>query len=212
MDIEEWGQGDPFLNLIFVLEFLTAKLDILLNIFLGLTCRSKVNHRPVSGVTNCLLDAVAWRLESWKCKYMFDLQKCPLQLGQRWLENSSSLIRDSQSQAGVSGLLNYWDFWRLQMPGRMMWRVRDGVCQSLETLLMSVSGQERRTWMEGGEEGRLGCHCVFQAKKTNKTPTSPSCLFRPLHSRVIDANNPPNGPARRISNLQMTAFAGTTNH
>lgn len=70
----------------------------------------------------------------------------------------------------------------------------------------------------GGAEGALGCHCVFQAQKTNKPRSGPLCLFLPLRShqvqllRVIDANDPPNGPARRISNLQMTAFAGTTNH
>lgn len=67
--------------------------------------------------------------------------------------------------------------------------------------------------MGGEEEGGLGCQCVIQAKKTNKqTPTSPSGHFLPLQSPVIDVNSSPNGPARRVSNLQMTAFAGTTSH
>lgn len=83
--------------------------------------------------------------------------------------------------------------------------------------LLSVAGQERKLWGGSGER-MLGRHCVFQAKKTNKPTCSPLCLFLFLQNRqvqllcVIDANDPPNGPARRISNLQMTAFAGTTNH
>lgn len=67
----------------------------------------------------------------------------------------------------------------------------------------------------GGGAGVSLCLPCAENKQTQEQSLS---LFLPLGSHqvrllcVIDANDPPNGSSRRISNLQMTAFAGITNH
>lgn len=103
------GIGVLCLNATFGLEFLTAKVRWAPLTYTSLWVPGRGQRRilrRVSGKT-CLPDMAPWRLAHWKCKCMFDLHKRPLPLGKRWLENTPSLIRDSQRRAGVSGLLNY---------------------------------------------------------------------------------------------------------
>ena len=82
-----------------------------------------------------------------------------------------------------------------------LWTVRD---------TLSVGTRQEGSPVRGGLEEGLGV-TVFSRKRTDPCST---CFFLPLQSClcVTDTNDSHNGPARRILNLQMTAFAGTANH
>lgn len=83
---------------------------------------------------------------------------------------------------------------------------------------MSVSGWEGKPGLGHRQREGWGVTVSSKAEKTNQPVSSPLHPFLHLQSHevqplcVIDANDPPNGPAERNLNLQMTAFAGTTNH
>ena len=98
--------------------------------------------------------------------------------------------------------------------------VREEGVKSLSGSL-KIIGDTQGWWRTGAlDEGRgRGSPGVsLFSRQRKQTNPGPMCFFLPLQICqvqplcVIDANDPPNGPARRILNLQMTAFAGTTNH
>lgn len=90
------------------------------------------------------------------------------------------------------------------------------MCKSLE--ILSCQWQDRKGSSGWGRDGEDAGVSLCLPGKENKPTWGPLCIFLPLQSLqvqllcVIDANDPPKGPARRISNWQMMAFAGATNH